>query len=85
MTRDAFGCQHNTSESHLVRGSLNTYRVVRHLVHVADSEQLPPHSETMASIAVPLLYILIVFGGLWAFSSIYRRRALSKCNPNFTQ
>ena len=38
-------------------------------------------STTMASMLVPLFYVVIVFGGLWVFSSIYRRRTLSKCNP----
>lgn len=31
----------------------------------------------MASLLVPLLYVFIVFGGLWLFSTVYKRRAAS--------
>ncbi|KAI0093947.1 Pre protein translocase subunit Sec66-domain-containing protein [Irpex rosettiformis] len=32
----------------------------------------------MASIVVPLLYVFIVFGGLWVFSTLYKRHLQSK-------
>ncbi|KAF7793174.1 hypothetical protein EIP86_004283 [Pleurotus ostreatoroseus] len=32
----------------------------------------------MASVLVPIFYVIIVFGGLWVFSSIYRRRSAAK-------
>ncbi|KAH9842637.1 Pre protein translocase subunit Sec66-domain-containing protein [Rhodofomes roseus] len=40
----------------------------------------------MASILVPILYVVLVFGGLWAFSSWYRKRnATLVYEPYFTQ
>ncbi|KZT67718.1 hypothetical protein DAEQUDRAFT_712893 [Daedalea quercina L-15889] len=40
----------------------------------------------MASILVPVLYIVLVFGGLWAFSSWYRKRnAAQVYEPYFPQ
>ena len=32
----------------------------------------------MASVLVPIFYVIIVFGGLWVFSSVYRRRSAGK-------
>ncbi|KIP09620.1 hypothetical protein PHLGIDRAFT_126204 [Phlebiopsis gigantea 11061_1 CR5-6] len=32
----------------------------------------------MASLLVPLLYVFIVFGGLWVFSTLYKRHTASK-------
>ncbi|KAJ7740678.1 Pre protein translocase subunit Sec66-domain-containing protein [Mycena maculata] len=37
----------------------------------------------MASVLVPVLYIIIVFGGLGVFSFIYRRKAASKSLPPY--
>ncbi|KAJ7285910.1 Sec62/63 complex, subunit Sec66 [Mycena rebaudengoi] len=37
----------------------------------------------MASVLVPVLYILIVFGGLFVFSYIYRRRNATIALPSY--
>jgi hypothetical protein len=37
----------------------------------------------MASILVPVLYVLIVFGGLFLFSTLYRKR-LACTHPRLT-
>ncbi|KAJ7172556.1 translocation protein sec66 [Mycena filopes] len=37
----------------------------------------------MASVLVPVLYMIIVFGGLGVFSYIYRRNAASKSLPSY--
>jgi hypothetical protein len=48
-----------------------------HLPAHFSSEATPPTA--MASVLVPVLYVVIVFGSLYIFSYLYRRHNASKC------
>lgn len=50
------------------------------LIHLVSNLNIPPsgNSTGMASVIIPIAYLIVIFGGLYAFSVFYRRHIAGK-------
>jgi len=51
-----------------------------HLIHLVSNLDTPPSGNPtgMASVIIPIAYLIVIFGGLYIFSVLYRRHIAGK-------